>query len=181
MVVEVPSSYEAFKRVMGVDDEGLRGQAALTWITDTPIPGDWAPLGDPRVVINPLWSSALRDADREAALLVLTHEAVHVATGVRPSATGRLWVAEGVAEYVALSADAPARVASEGIVAQLCSDPLQLPADDEFRSSELAYGLSALLVRLMLEGGDFATLKLWWDGGGTPETTLAPLFADWCD
>jgi hypothetical protein len=181
MVVEVPADYEAFQQVMGVDDDGLRGQAALTWVTDTPLPNESLDATAPRVVVNPLWTDTLRDVDREAALLVLTHEAVHVATGVRPSAAGRLWVAEGVAEYVALSGDTTALAASESLVVPLCSDPLQLPSDEGFRSSEVAYDLSALLVKLVVEQAGFDPLKLWWDGGGTPETTLSELFSDWCD
>lgn len=180
MVVEVPDSYEDFKSVMGVSDDGLRAQAALTWVTATPIPNRWADASAPRVVVNPLWSDTLRVQDREAALLVLTHEAVHVATGVRPSASGRLWVAEGVAEYVALVGDAPALAASEKLVAPLCASELQLPDDEDFRVSEQVYDLSALLVRLALRVADYDILKLWWDGGGTPQDTLAPLFVDWC-
>ncbi|MDR0836795.1 MAG: hypothetical protein LBM94_01010 [Propionibacteriaceae bacterium] len=181
MVVEVPATYEAFKTAMGVSDDGLRSQAALTWVTTTPVTDNWVEVSAPRVVVNPLWSDALQPQDREAALLVLTHEAVHVATGVRPSAEGRLWVAEGVAEYVALTVDAPALAASEQLVASLCSAELRLPSDEDFRTSELAYDLSALLVKLALETDDYTTLKLWWDGAGTPQVTLAPLFTAWCE
>jgi hypothetical protein len=96
--------------------------------------------GKPAIVLNPTLFSRM---DARARLVVMTHEATHVLTGI----VGRkvdLWVAEGFADYVALRDDrAPLAVSAGQILRQVKTHgpPKSLPSRKDF--DESAHGLGA--------------------------------------
>ena len=97
--------------------------------------------GQPAVVLNP---HLFGDMDARAQRVVMTHEAVHVLTGlVRRDV--ELWVAEGFADYVALHDDqAPLSVSAGQILRKVKADgaPTTLPSAEDF--DESTHGLSTV-------------------------------------
>lgn len=127
LVVEVPASAADLDDILGVADGTYAGIAAVTAPADGSTRTD-APV---RVLVNPEVTGQLQ---RSGARLVITHEAVHVAT----DATTRVlapWLLEGFADYVALrdvalptgitAARARALVRRDGV-------PVRLPGPAKF-------------------------------------------------
>ncbi|WP_432559142.1 hypothetical protein [Granulicoccus sp. GXG6511] len=103
LVVQLPDSPADFERVLGVHADSHRAVAASTW-----------PFGETaHIVVNPLATRSLR---AEARQVLLTHEAVHVASG-SVQRRGLLWLSEGYADLVALSAHPEVRAAHEAHLA----------------------------------------------------------------
>jgi hypothetical protein len=101
------------------------------------------------IVVNPAVWRRLRPV---GAHVVITHEAVHAATGAR-TADLPDWVAEGFADYVAVrSADVSVRVASSAALDRVREHglPRRLPTNRDFRTTDLdleaTYELSRLVV-----------------------------------
>jgi len=94
----------------------------------TPVPAAAAAV---RIIANPATTTGL---DEEQRALLLRHEGVHVATaGLGAPAASRVWVSEGLAESVALSADRAGRAAHWHRLRADCSVLAHPPADAGFR------------------------------------------------
>jgi hypothetical protein len=106
------------------------------------------------IVVNPrIWPRLTRLGAR----VVITHEAVHAATGPRTSALPR-WLSEGFADFVAIrSAGVGPRVANAAAVTDLRRHgvPRRLPANSDFdaRSAQLeaTYEQSRLVVQAIAQ------------------------------
>lgn len=119
LVVEVPATTAALGQVMGLPSRAVMGFGAVTLVEDGGQPSG-QPSGSPteattgasgsvdpdapaaavRILVNPVTAGALSTSQ---ATLLLTHEAVHVATAaLGPPPAGRHWLSEGLAEWVAL-------------------------------------------------------------------------------
>lgn len=103
LVAQLPGTAAGFERVLGVRPGSHRLVAAAAW-----------PFGDAvHLVVNPEAGGATQG---EARQVLLTHEAVHVASGsVR--GTGPLWLTEGYADLVALAGQPAVAAAHEANLA----------------------------------------------------------------
>ncbi|MDO5684179.1 MAG: hypothetical protein Q4G46_15320, partial [Propionibacteriaceae bacterium] len=148
ITVQLPAAAADFEAVLGVRPGSHRAVAATTW-----------PFGETaHIVVNPESSSALSDPARQ---VLLTHEAVHVATGAAYGRRGNgpLWWSEGYADLVALAAHPEIASAHEahlitdqrrhGISSRLVSDQ-DLSADNARLDAH--YARAWFTVRL-LDGG----------------------------
>ncbi|NPC95453.1 hypothetical protein [Nocardioides sp. zg-DK7169] len=112
LVVEVPASSRDLDRALGAEPGTYAGIAAVTATVDGSDDAD-APT---HVLVNPEEFDRLR---RSGAQVVMSHEAVHVATGVATSAMP-LWLLEGFADYVALrGVDLPVSTTAAQVVRQV--------------------------------------------------------------
>ena len=104
LVVEIPQSRTAFERTLGVPSTSYGQVAAAAWPmgTDT----STAPI---HVVVNPEATARLSELGRE---VLLTHEAVHVATR-SPGSPAPTWLVEGYADRIAYRAHPASRCARE--------------------------------------------------------------------
>jgi hypothetical protein len=142
----LPSSTPDFEAVLGATPGQYTGVAAVT----TALDGSDDPAAPVAIVLNPrVWSRL----SRRGAHVVITHEAVHAATGTR---TGGLpeWVAEGFADFVAVrSAGVPPLVADAAALRDIRRRgvPDRFPSDGDFaaRSARLeaTYELSRLVMQ----------------------------------
>ncbi len=135
LVVEVPADpgqlHEALAAAPGTYD----GIAAVT----TSVDGSLAPEAPVHVFVNPAVFGGLRPT---GAQVVMSHEAVHVATGAA-QAVLPLWLAEGFADYVALrDVDLPLRTTAGQIIEQVRRDgpPAALPGPAEFETTRSHLG-----------------------------------------
>lgn len=98
LVIEVPTDAAAFAQVLAQPTLEFRGVGAITWAADS---GGEVPAVEQvtsRIVINPETTSELSDGQRRSLML---HEQTHAATSwLAAPADGRLWVSEGLAEWV---------------------------------------------------------------------------------
>ncbi len=141
----LPRTAADYERIVGGTPRQYRSAAAVT-----------APVGDSTtrdspvaIVVNPRIWPHLRGV---GAHVVITHEAVHAATG---AVTPQLptWVAEGFADYVAVrAAGVPVDVASAQAIRDVRAHgvPRRLPTDADFDATnsrpERAYELSRLAI-----------------------------------
>ena len=141
----LPASEAEFDAILGATPQQYDDVAAVTSPVGRPA-GRHAPVA---IVVNPRIWPHLRPA---GAHVVVTHEAVHAATG---PVTTELpdWVAEGLADYVAVrSARVPIDVASRQAIKaiRLHGLPHHLPTMADFASTgarlERTYELSRLAV-----------------------------------
>ena len=148
-MLEVPSTRQAFERVLGVAPGSYAGLAAVAW-PEGPDPATAAI----RIVVNPGVTATL---DEQGVAVLLAHEAVHVATRSAAS-SAPTWLVEGLADYVAY--DAYPMTATEAAAALLRQvkdrgAPMSLPADDQFSPSApdlpLAYAQAWLACRLLAQ------------------------------
>lgn len=127
LVVEVPSSPERLREALAAPVGTYDEVAAVT----TTVDGTLAPDAPTHVFVNPVVFEGLAP---QGAQVVMTHEAVHVATDA-PTTDVPLWLLEGFADYVALrdvalpigttAGQAIEQVRAEGL-------PEQLPGPAEF-------------------------------------------------
>lgn len=130
LMVEIASTLTNFAAVLGAQaaDQADVGAIAIR----EGAPGS----GAIRVLVNATQDAGLAQADRE---VLLTHEGVHVATR-SPEWRAPLWVTEGLAERVALTASPAHWTYSRRLAAQAASAPTAPrtpPADVEFSRDDL--------------------------------------------
>ncbi|MEO6511356.1 MAG: hypothetical protein ABIO16_10225 [Nocardioides sp.] len=163
LVVEVPASGAGVDRAIGADPGHSRGIAAVTAPVDGSTTGD-APV---HVFVNPDVFDTLRPT---GAQVVLSHEAVHVATDAARSVMPT-WLLEGFADYVALrDVDIPVSTSAGQIIRQVRQSgvPDALPGPAEFDTSTTHLGAtyeSAWLACVVLaeRGGEAALVGLYDD------------------
>jgi len=190
LVLELPRDTSAFAQVLGLDSAAdFATTGAITWVQDTgqasPQPGG-GPSAAVHVVVNPATGPGMSAGQR---VLLLTHEAVHVATAGWQLAPGATWVSEGLAENVAVAGD-PSTSADETTRARAACTPagLSAPADDAFTSGDVqtvndAYAVAQVLVGLIRARlGDAAPQALWSMGEGqnVPQVDLPAWSQAWC-
>ncbi|HEY5785227.1 MAG TPA: hypothetical protein VIT65_10660 [Microlunatus sp.] len=170
LVVEVPQSRTAFERTLGVPSSSYAQVAAAAW----PMGADTstAPI---HVVVNPEATARLSDLGRD---VLLTHEAVHVATR-SPGSTAPTWLVEGYADRIAYrahpTADTPATEAVRDAVRKQGA-PRDWPAEDDFAPDatdlDLSYDLAWTAARsIAMAYGDDALNRFYAavDGGASLE------------
>jgi len=145
LVVEIPQSRTAFERTLGVPSTSYAQVAAAAWPMG--VDTTTAPI---HVVVNPEATARLSGLGRE---VLLTHEAVHVATR-SPGSPAPTWLIEGYADRIAYrahpAADAPATktvrdsVRKQGV-------PRDWPAEEDFAPQaaelDLSYDLAWTAAR----------------------------------
>lgn len=94
LVVLAPATLPDMAALLGAEAAGYRGIAAVT----TGETGGRPDAPADRVVVNPEAYAVLSDTGRA---VVITHEAVHVATRADTSAATPLWLSEGLADWMA--------------------------------------------------------------------------------
>ena len=170
LVVEVPQSRSAFERTLGVANGSYTRVAAAAWpmAADT----DTAPI---HVVVNPEATARLSVLGRD---VLLTHEAVHVATR-SPGSPAPTWLVEGYADRIAYrahpTAAAPATKAVRDAVRER-GIPRDWPAEDDFAPAaadlDLSYDLAWTAARsIAMAYGDDALNRFYAavDGGASLE------------
>ena len=169
LVVEVPASSAALDRALDAEPGHSRGIAAVT----APVDGSTDTDSPVHVFVNPEVFERLRPT---GAQVVLSHEAVHVATDAARSAVAP-WLLEGFADYVALrDVDLPLRTTAGQIIRQVRRGgvPAALPGPAEFATGATHLGAtyeSAWLACVLLaeRGGEDALVGLYDDvAGGSP-------------
>ncbi|MFF7810606.1 hypothetical protein ACFZCF_01575 [Streptomyces sp. NPDC007945] len=128
VLVLVPASLDDMGGLLAVDGAQYRGIAAVT----TGETGRRPDAPADRVIVNPEAYGMLGDFGRE---LILTHEAVHVATRAHTSPSTPVWLSEGFADWVAYrgAGRTPAQAAPELRRAVRAGDaPAALPEDADF-------------------------------------------------
>jgi hypothetical protein len=161
LVVEVPADAAFLDRALDADPGEYTGIAAVTSSTD----GSAAPGTPIHVFVNPDIFGRLGGI---GAQVVMSHEAVHVATEA-PNTTMPQWLVEGFADYVALrDVDLPFSVTAGQIIKQVRRDgaPSGLPGQVEFGSTDTHLGAayeSAWLACLVLadRGGEAALVDFY--------------------
>ncbi|MCG6493202.1 hypothetical protein [Kitasatospora sp. A2-31] len=128
LLLHLPATEEQFARLLEADPDGWTGMAAVT----TAASG--APRHTPadRVLVNPEAYGGLSGFGRQ---VVVTHEAVHVATRADTRAWTPLWLSEGVADWTGYrgSGRTPKQIAPE-LARDVAAGrlPVALPADEDF-------------------------------------------------
>lgn len=160
LVVLVPETGEAVDAALGAEEGTHANIAAVTATAD----GSLAPGVPLRVLVNPEVYGELRAV---GAQVVMSHEAVHVATRA-PMSRAPLWLLEGFADYVALrDVDLPLSVTAQQIRRQVRDGgaPRALPGRAEFdsRTAHLgaAYEAAWIACRVLVAaGGEDALVEL---------------------
>ena len=161
LVVEVPASVEALHAALDSDPGTLDNIAATTVAAD----GSLDPGAPIHVFVNP---QVFGEQKARGAQIVMTHEAVHIATEAATSPVP-LWLLEGFADYVALrDTDLPDSVTAGRAIRQVRQEgaPNQLPGPEEFDTTAqhlgAAYEAAWLACRLLAErGGEDALVRLY--------------------
>lgn len=175
LVIEAPADRSRLEAVLAAPATDFAQTGALSWQADSARPADATTPTLTRIVINPETTATLTDADRA---LLLAHEGVHLATGwLGPPVTGRKWVAEGLAEAIALPLSADEQDRSWSHLAQRCR--LDEPPDDaEFSHPGAvlgAYAWSGWAVGQLLSRPDAADqLQQLWSDATHPLPELQP-------
>lgn len=149
LVVQEPGSAGIFAEMIGTTSADLVDVAALTVsfgdVGDTELPAMVS------VITNPDRYGQLTQA---AQRFVMSHEAVHAASdGLGQPASERRWVAEGIAEQVAIKAHPQFAEQSGEILQAACPLGDQPPTDAEllqaasFADLQLAYARAWALIR----------------------------------
>jgi len=178
LVVEVPADAEALDAALDAEPGAYAGIAAVTSASD----GSTAPDSPIHVFLNPSIFGRLGDT---GAQVVMSHEAVHVATKAPNSAMPQ-WLLEGFADYVALRrVDLPFSVTASQIIRQVRRQgpPKALPGPAEFESSDRHLGAAyeaAWLACVVLadHGGEDALVDFYAavDGGADERAALKEHF-----
>jgi hypothetical protein len=145
LVVEIPQSRSAFERTLGVDSGSYAAVAAAAWPMGS-VPGA-API---HVVVNPAQSRQLSRLGRD---VLLTHEAVHVATR-SPISPAPTWLVEGYADQIAYQAYPAGAAPAERTVGRAVrtrGTPGDWPAEADFAPGandlDLSYDLAWMACR----------------------------------
>jgi hypothetical protein len=146
----LPTSTASFHAVLDARPRQYASVAAVT----TAIDGSAEPRAPVAIVVNPrIWPRLTRLGAR----VVITHEAVHAATGPRTSALPR-WLSEGFADFVAIrSTGVRPRVANAAAVTDLRRHgvPRRLPVNSDFDAGsaqlEATYEQSRLVVQAIAQ------------------------------
>jgi hypothetical protein len=178
LVVEVPATSAALDRALDAEPGHTAGIAAVT----APADGSTGTDSPVHVFVNPEVFDRLQPT---GARVVLSHEAVHVATAAARSDVAP-WLLEGFADYVALrDVDLPLSTTAGQIIRQVRRDgvPDHLPGPDEFATGATHLGAtyeSAWLACVLLaeSGGEQALVDLYDDvaGGHSLEAALVQRF-----
>ncbi len=172
VVVEVPATRPDFEAVLGVPQGSYAAIAAVTLAEG---PADAAV----RVVVNP---EVTRQLAPLGVAVVLTHEAVHVATRSAGSPAPR-WLVEGLADEVALTAHPAAESAvAAPLLSRVRRDgaPWSLPTDAQLRTGAddlgVAYAEAWLGCRFIAQNFSDAALQRLYAAvdAGQPLDTAAP-------
>ena len=179
LVVEVPSSVTALHEALASDPGTYSGIAAVTTTTD----GSLAPDAPVHVFVNPVIFGQLRPTGSQ---VVMSHEAVHVATEAATNNTMPLWLLEGFADYVALrDVDLPESTTAGQIIDRVREDgpPDHLPGSTEFDTTTphlgATYESAWLACRLLADrGGQAALVRLYMQvrDGATIDSALQQQF-----
>jgi hypothetical protein len=162
LVVEVPHSVTALHEALASDPGTYSGIAAVTTTDD----GSLAPDAPVHVFVNPVIFGNLRPTGSQ---VVMSHEAVHVATEAATNNTMPLWLLEGFADYVALlHVDLPVSTTAGQIIDRVREDglPDNLPGSAEFDTTTTHLGATYesawLACRLLADrGGQEALVRLY--------------------
>jgi hypothetical protein len=178
LVVEVPASAAALDRALAAEPGQYANIAAVTTTVDGSVDPD-APV---HVFVNP---DVFGRLEPQGAQVVMSHEAVHVATRAAMSDLP-LWLLEGFADYVALSdVDLPLSTTSGQVIKQVRREgpPTHLPGPAEFDTTTTqlgaAYESAWLACRLLARtGGERALVRLYRmvDGGRELTASLRATF-----
>ncbi len=161
LVVEVPAGESGLDAALGVEPGTYGAIAAVTAAVDG------APTGSPlHVFVNPDVYGRLQE---QGAQVVMSHEAVHVATRAPSSGEVPLWLLEGFADYVALrDVGLPLSTTAAQAVEQVREDgpPRRLPGRAGFATGATHLGATyeaAWLACLVLvdRGGERALVELY--------------------
>lgn len=162
LVVEVPRSAAGLDRALDAEPGEYAGIAAVTTTAD----GSLAPDAPVHVFVNPDVFAGLRP---QGAQVVISHEAVHVATDAARSSMP-LWLLEGFADYVALrDVDLPITTTAGQIIRQVRHSglPARLPGTAEFDTATphlgAAYEAAWLACRVLADDGGEAALVGFYD------------------
>ena len=159
--IVLPATSSLASALLGRGAGGLGAIAAVT----TTIDASGSPQAPQVVILNP---DVMRTLRPDAAQLVVSHEAVHAATGAA-AVDLPLWVAEGFADYVALR---QGRVPVQRAASQLLDSvrrngpPSRLPDDEDFSGVRAGLGQTYeaawLVFRLLGEQyGDAAVVAFY--------------------
>ena len=178
LVVEVPPDSAGVADAVAAEASTYESVAAVTATAD----GSEDPAAPVRVFVNP---DVFGDLGDRGAQVVMTHEAVHVATGATgagPRAALPEWLREGFADYVALrDVDLPVERTAAQAIELVRQDglPATLPDEDQFDATGdqfgAAYEASWLACRVVADvGGEEALVGLYDDvaSGRGLETAL---------
>jgi hypothetical protein len=178
LVVEVPASAAALDRALAAEPGQYANIAAVTTTVDGSVDPD-APV---HVFVNP---DVFGRLEPQGAQVVMSHEAVHVATRAAMSDLP-LWLLEGFADYVALrDVDLPLSTTAGQVIKQVRREgpPTHLPGPAEFDTTTTqlgaAYESAWLACRLLARtGGERALVRLYRmvDGGRELTASLRATF-----
>ncbi|WP_160008153.1 hypothetical protein [Nocardioides sp. AX2bis] len=177
LVIEVPAGETGLDAALGVEPGTYGAIAAVTAAVDG------APAGSPvHVFLNP---DVYGQLQAQGAQVVMSHEAVHVATRAPSSGALPLWLLEGFADYVALrDVDLPLSTTAAQVVEQVREDglPRALPGQAEFATGATHLGATyeaAWVACLVLaeRGGEEALVDLY-DAVDRGESVTKALRAD---
>lgn len=169
LVVEVPERAAGVDAALGVERGTFRNVAGVTAAADGS-QGSTAPV---HVFLNPAQMRRLRPA---GAQVVVSHEAVHVATGA-PGRDVPTWLSEGLADYIALrDVELPLSVTAAQVIDQVRTDgaPRALPNDTDFDEQSEAFGAAYeaawLACRLLADQtGEATLLRLYRQADGSED------------
>ena len=188
LVVELPRDAGAMAQLLGRPTvAGYTTTGALTWVERQPGggPPDAGPVA--HIIVNPLTTGSYNTPPPRT--LLLTHEAVHVATAAVPVAPGATWVSEGLAEKIALGSSIGGDRAEAAQAKTACTaDGLTPPPDEAFGGTDvagqsMAYAVSQVLVGLIQEHlGESAmdAIAALWRGQDAPGVDLEAWSKAWC-
>jgi hypothetical protein len=153
LVVLVPSSGEEMRELLGSDSDLSQIAAVATAELGGGV-GDFDPTSD-RVLVNPDTFGKLGQLGRQ---VVLTHEVSHVATRRATGPALPVWLAEGMADYVAYQdVDLPLALSARELRKDVREGrlPAALPVDADFDGGNpalaQAYEQAWLAVRLIAQ------------------------------
>jgi hypothetical protein len=162
LVVEVPASAAGLDRALDAEPGEYANIAAVTSTVD----GSLAPDAPVHVFVNPDVFARLKP---QGAQVVMSHEAVHVATDAALSPMP-LWLLEGFADYVALrDVDLPLSTTAGQIIKQVRRNgpPAALPGAAEFDTATphlgAAYESAWLACGVLAEAGGEQALVHFYD------------------
>jgi len=162
LVVEVPASEADLDATLAADPGTYANIAAVTASVD----GTLTPSSQVHIFVNP---EVYDDLEPVGGQVVMSHEAVHLATGAPLTSGVPLWLLEGFADYVALhEVDLPITTTASQIIQQVKRGgvPEHLPGQAEFDENAThlgaAYESAWVACQLLAHaGGQDALVRLY--------------------